>query len=571
MKTLPRLTLPAAFERTVSQHADRPAFGFVGEEPMTYREFGQRVRGVAAMLHERGIGKGDKVAILGENMPNWGIAYFATAILGAVAVPILQEFHESAISHIITHSEAKALVASDKLLAKVDPDQHSDLQTIVRMDDLELLTGSEPLDRLRETVIAGRARLERLMEQARRYRGIPAPEVEEDDTAAIIYTSGTTGHSKGVILSHKNIVYDAAVTAELVSFTPEERMVSMLPLAHTYECTLGLVIPVFFGSAVFYLKKPPTPRTLLPAMQEVKPTFVLMVPLIIEKIYKNRVAPKFKGSAFMRNIRKLGAANELLCKAACRKLEEALGGNLKCVCIGGAPLATEVEQFLRAGGFPYSVGYGMSETSPMVTGADPKVTRFRSCGPPVPGVEVRIDNPRPGTDVGEILIKGPIVMQGYYKAPRLTEETLQEGWLRTGDLGNLDADGYLYIRGRSKNVVLGPSGENIYPEEIESVINQNEYVIESLVYRQDGKLTARVHLNYELLEQGPLKSRKLIESDVRAKVLDLLETIRQEANKTAANFAKVVQIIEHTEPFEKTPTQKIKRYLYVDPEENGIA
>ncbi|MGE4505974.1 MAG: long-chain fatty acid--CoA ligase, partial [Desulfovibrionaceae bacterium] len=165
----------------------------------------------------------------------------------------------------------------------------------------------------------------------------------------------------------------------------------------------------------------------------------------------------------------------------------------------------------------------------------------------------------------------PIVMQGYYKAPRLTEETLQDGWLRTGDLGNLDADGYLYIRGRSKNVVLGPSGENIYPEEIESVINQNEYVIESLVYRQDGKLTARVHLNYELLEQGPLKSRKLIESDVRAKVLDLLETIRQEANKTAANFAKVVQIIEHTEPFEKTPTQKIKRYLYVDPEENGIA
>lgn len=572
MKELPALTLRAVFERCVTEYADRPALGFVGEQPMTYAEFGQKVRAMATLLHERGIGQGDRVAVLGENMPNWGVCYFATTILGAVVVPVLQEFHESAISHILTHSRAKGLFISERLLAKVDLSQHQDLGTVVRMDDLTVLAEEDTLHgRLRERVMAGRVQLERLRDQARKFRGLSQPDIDEDDLAAIIYTSGTTGHSKGVRLSHRNIVYDAQVTAELVSFTPEERMISMLPLAHTYECTLGLVIPIVFGSSVHYLQKPPTPRTLLPALKQVKPTFMLVVPLIIEKIYKNRVAPKFKGSTLLRTLRKLGPTNAMLCRAACKKLVEAFGGELKCMCIGGAPLSEEVERFLRAGNFPYSVGYGMTETAPMVTGIAPGKTRFRSCGPAVPGVEVLIDNPRPDTGVGEILVRGPIVMQGYHKAPKLTEEVFQNGWLRTGDLGVLDDDGYLYIKGRSKNVVIGPSGENIYPEEIESVLNQNEYVVESLVYRQDGKLTARVHLNYELLEQGPLKGDKLTQSEAHRKVLDLLESIRAEANATAASFAKVARIIEHTEPFEKTPTQKIKRYLYVNPEENGLS
>ncbi len=571
MIDLPQMTLREVFERSVTKFANKPALSFVGSEPMTYAEFGEQVLAISTLLHERGIGKGDSVAILSENMPNWGIAYFAVTTMGAIVVPILQEFHESQIRHILSHAEVKALFISDKLQTKADPDVHPELDTVIRLDDFTLDTGPDMRDKIKEQVMAGRKQLERLKDQARKFRGLKQPEIDEQDTAAIIYTSGTTGHSKGVVLTHKNIVYDADVTAALVDFSYDERLVSMLPLAHTSECTLGLVIPLFFGASIHYLDKPPTPRTLLPALQKVKPTVMLVVPLIIEKIYKNRVAPKFKGSGIMRSLTKIGPTNTLLCKMAVKKLIAAFGGKLRCMCIGGAPLSSEVETFLRTGKFPYTVGYGMTETSPMVTGAAPWETKYRSCGPTVPGVEVKIENPNPETGVGEILIKGPIVMKGYFKAPKLTEETFTDSWLRTGDLGLVDEDDFLFIMGRSKNVVIGPSGENIYPEEIEAVINQNEYVVESLVYRQDGKLTARVHLNYELLEQNIIDTKKMIESEVRAKVKELLENVRSEANKVAANFAKVVQIIEHTEPFEKTPTQKIKRYLYVDPEENGLA
>ncbi len=571
MNSLPKLTLDAVLKRSITHFAKRTALSFVDGESLDYAEFGERVQAVSRELRERGISKGDRIALLGENSPNWGIAYFSIVSMGAIAVPILQEFHESAIKHILTHAEAKALFISERLSAKVDVEAYGDLHTVIRLDNLSVDRGKDARDRFKEVIMTGRKTFERIKDHAKKYMNIGDISIEEDDEASIIYTSGTTGHSKGVVLTHKNIVYDAQVTAELVDFTPDERMVSMLPLAHTYECTLGLVIPIFYGASVHYLQKPPTPRTLLPALQKIRPTFMLVVPLIIEKIYKNRVAPALRGSILIRSLRKISPVNKILCTVAVKKLITAFGGKIKCMCIGGAPLAQEVERFLHTGGFPYSIGYGMTETSPMITGTDPKDTKFRSCGPPIPGLEIKIDKPNPQNGVGEILIKGPSVMKGYYKAPQLTEEAFQDGWLKTGDLGIIDTDGYLYIRGRSKNVVLGPSGENIYPEEIEAVLNQNEFVVESLVYRQDGKLTARVHLNYELLEQKILDTTKMIESEIHKKITELLESIKNEANQVAASFAKVVQIIEHSEPFEKTPTQKIKRYLYVDPQENGLA
>lgn len=570
MEALEKLTLDAVLDRSERLFSDRPALGFVDGDPITYGEFADQVRAVSGLLHQRGIRKGDRVALLSTNMPNWGVAYFAITTMGAVVVPILPDFHDNAVHHILVHCEAKAIFVAEKLLGKIEGGEFPNLETIVRVDDMRTLQGTDMRERLRDTVRAGRAQFERLRQYAMDVLDRKPPEIAEDDLASIIYTSGTTGHSKGVMLSHKNIVYDAQTTADLVEFTPEERMVSVLPLAHTYECTLGLVIPLFYGASVRYLQKPPTPRTLLPALEKIKPTFLLIVPLIIEKIYKNRILPKLRSGTMMRGLMKFKGTEKALHRMACNKLRKSFGGAIRCMCIGGAPLSAEVERFLFNGGFPYSVGYGMTETSPMVTGAGPNEARYRACGYPVPGVDVEIRNPHPQTGEGEIYIRGPIVMQGYYKAPQLTQETFEGEWLKTGDLGVLDEDGFLYIKGRSKNVVLGPSGENIYPEEIEAMLNEQEYVLESLVYSHEGKLTARVHLDYEQLDKLH-GFQKMIESEVRAKLREQLESLRQEVNSMVASFARIIKIVEHPEPFEKTPTQKIKRYLYVDPKENGLA
>lgn len=569
MEPLEKLTLKAVLDRSEHSFTDRPALSFVDGEPMTYGELGEQVRALSGLLYQRGVRSGDRVAILSTNMPNWGVAYFAITTMGAVVVPILPDFHDSAVQHILMHCEAKALFVSDKLFAKIEGSDFPELDTIIRLDDLTIIQGTDVRERIRDTVRAGRAQLDRLRQYAMDRLDRKQPKIEEDDLASIIYTSGTTGHSKGVMLSHKNIVYDAQTTADLVDFTPDERMVSVLPLAHTYECTLGLVIPIFFGASVHYLEKPPTPRTLLPAMEQIKPTFLLIVPLIIEKIYKNKILPKLRSSVMMRGLTRFKATEKALHRMACKKLIKSFGGSIRCMCVGGAPLSPEVERFLFNGGFPYSVGYGMTETSPMVTGADPKEVRYRACGYPVTGVEVKIENPHPETGEGEILIRGPIVMKGYYKAPHLTKEAFKDGWLKTGDLGVQDDAGFLYIKGRSKNVVLGPSGENIYPEEIEALLNEKEYVLESLVYSHEGKLTARVHLDYELLDKTH-GFQKMIESEVRAKLQERLEALRKEINSMVSSFAKIIKIIEHPEPFEKTPTHKIKRYLYVDPKENGL-
>lgn len=575
-------TLKNALTISAEKYADRPAVCFVGENPMTYREFKQLVDDVSLLLHSRDITKGDKVAILSENMPNWAAAYLAITCMGAVAVPILTEFHEGAVHHILRHSETKAIFVSKRLMHKLEEYESENLRTIIILNDFSLYTE----DGLRQTFKEGMAQAyksfgqvkeqikERISKEIEKYTDKgkqyirPSTEVEVDDVAAILYTSGTTGSSKGVILTHRNIVFNASRTADMVAVTTEDRLISVLPLAHTFECTLGMVLPIIRGASIHYLHRPPTPKTLLPAMGKVKPTFLLIVPLIIEKIFKNRVQPKLKGSGIMRNVMKLGAARKKLYRVAGKKLMEAFGGELRCMPIGGAFLAPEVEEFLMHSGLPYSVGYGMTETSPLVSGEPASTTRFRSAGRLLKGMEIKIDNPDPETGEGEILVKGPNVMQGYYKAPKVTEEVLMEdGFLRTGDLGYIDEDGYIFLRGRLKNVIIGPSGENIYPEEVESIIGECDYVLESLVYRAEGKLIARVHLDSEKLDEE-LGTGKMIESKASETVQKHLDSIKKTVNGKVSSFAKLSKVIEQVEPFEKTPTKKIKRYLYIDEEEN---
>lgn len=617
-------TLKDMLETTVRKYPDRVASSFVGGEPISYASFLERVQGLGGVLQELGVNPGDKVAIIGENMPNWAITYFAITTMGAIAVPILQEFHYSAVHHIIRHSEAKVVVASRRYIHKVESDNFPHLNTVVLMDDLSVESHDEHKTRFQEAADAASdkigqmsdaahdkfgkysdvasdkfgkysdvasdkfskysdvasdkfnhfsdvasGKLNKLSEAAKKFMERRAKEkpgfvLSSDSIAAILYTSGTTGHSKGVVLSHGNLISNVLAGVITIPVFETDRFLSVLPMAHTYECTVGLLVPVHCGSAVYYLQKPPTPRSLLPAMQVVKPTVINVVPLIIEKIYKSRIKPKLSRKGIVSGLMKFGVTRKQISRMAGKKLIEAFGGELRCMCIGGAALSPEVEVFLADANFPYAIGYGMTETSPLLAGSRPGLQRLRGIGPKLPGVELMIRNPDPKTGEGEVLAKGPNVMQGYYKAPNDTKDTFNEdGWLLTGDLGVFDEDGYLYIRGRLKNVIIGPSGENIYPEEVESIINGCDYVLESLVFESGNQVVARIHLNYEALDEE-FGVKGMIESEVRKKTKALLDAIREETNSKVSTFARLNRVIEQVEPFEKTPTQKIKRFIYLD-------
>jgi long-chain acyl-CoA synthetase len=558
------LTLPGILARSAERFPERPSLSYYDGEPMSYRAFKERVDEIAAFLSGRGIAHGDRVAILSENGPHWGVAFFAATTLGAVAVPILADFASPEVLHVLRHSEAKAVFVSEKQYAKLEDAAFDHLKLRILIDDFTLIDADTSRDRLRKLIADGEQELRKILNKALKWVGRHPDRVREDDLASIIYTSGTTGHTKGVMLSHRSIVGDAAATVKVVEVNSEDRFLSLLPLAHVYECTLGLVAPVRQGSSVSYIRKPPSAAVLLPALQAVRPTIVLSVPLIIEKMVRAKVFPALEGKRAVRWAAKIPSLRRTIYKAAGRKLQDAFGGSLKLFCIGGAALAPEVEAFLREAGFPYAIGYGLTETSPLVTASTVAGTRLRSAGQALSGVEIRILAPDPQNGEGEILVRGITIMKGYYKDPEKTAAVLTpEGWLRTGDLGCLDADGYLTIKGRLKNVIIGPSGENIYPEIIESIINRQEPVAESLVYERDGQLTARVHLDGEKMD-ALITQRKFTEAQTREYIKTTLADIKRRVNENVAAFSRLSRIIEQTEPFEKTATQKIKRFLYLD-------
>jgi long-chain acyl-CoA synthetase len=365
------------------------------------------------------------------------------------------------------------------------------------------------------------------------------------------------------MLTHKNIVWTAQQSWLIQNIVPGDRFLSVLPLSHTFENTLGLILPVKYGANVNYLQKPPVASVLLAALKQVRPTVMLVVPLIVEKIYKTKILPEINRKTATRILYKIPVFRKLLNRVAGKKLYETFGGCLKFFGIGGAKLDDNVERFLMEGGFPLAIGYGMTESSPLLAGAGVGKTRFLSTGTPVVGVQIRIDNPDPKTGQGEIQAKGENVMLGYYKEPEITNETFtSDGWLKTGDLGYFDKDGNLYIKGRIKNMIVGSSGENIYPEEIESVINRMEYVLESLVVQQKGRLVALVHLNMEELEKKyqDMKSEAVTYMNERAE--ELLKDIQRKVNEESNKFSQIQRIVLQQNPFEKTPTQKIKRFMY---------
>ena len=545
-ENLEKLTFPSVFGETVRKCGDRWAYAFAGEEPMSYNAVNTDILAVMAMLERNGIVPGDKVAILSTNMPNWGIAYFAITFMGAVAVPVLPDFSATEVENVLKHSETRALFISSGLLQRVEGSVIQNLPLIIQIEDFALVNRKP-----------GSADFERGALPAGKY------DVEEDDLASIIYTSGTTGRSKGVMLTHRNIVFNAMKGKVIQYIDENDRFLSVLPLSHTYENTLGLILPMLGGSCVYYLRKPPTPSVLLPALAEVRPTMMLTVPLIMEKIYYNRILPSFDKNVVIRLLYRIPLIRKKLNGIAGKKLLSTFGGSLKFFGIGGARLNRNVEKFLIEAGFPYSVGYGLTETAPLLAGANPQNTIFESTGPAIEGIELKINNPDRVSGEGEIWAKGPNVMKGYYKEPEMTREVLTpDGWFRTGDLGLMDSNGNIYIKGRLKNMILGASGENIYPEEIESVINNFRFVVESLVIQQKGKLVALVHLNMEELEKKYHHLKEDMTKQFDGKKEELLSELKDYVNSKVNKFSQINKVVLQPLPFQKTATLKIKRFLY---------
>ena len=558
------LTLRAILDRSVRLFPQHVAVSYADGDPILYKDFKNQVDHLSAFLQDQGIGENDTVAIIGENGPNWGIAFFAVTTMGAVAVPILPDFHTSEVHHILRHSESKAIFVSQRFFDKVEDLSLDKFRSIILLDDFSIIGAETSKVRLKKLLEEGGKELKKIKNAVLRMAGILPEIVDEDRLASIVYTSGTTGHSKGVMLSHKNLVSNARATTEVVTVGETDKMLSILPLAHVYECTLGLIIPIMKGAAIYYLRKPPTAAVLIPALAKVKPTMMLSVPLIIEKMYKQRILPEINSKRILRLVYRFPLVRKRINRIAGKKLLALFGGQLRIFCIGGASLSSEVEKFLREAGFPYAIGYGLTETSPLLAGTNQKHTRFRSTGPALPGVEIRIAVPNQRTGEGEILVRGDSVMKGYYHDPERTAEVFSaDGWFKTGDLGYLDAGNYLYIRGRLKNVIIGPSGENIYPEAIESVIYRSDIVLESLVFQDQESLSARVHLDYEKLDLE-FTANHLGRKQIEERIAALLEDVRKQVNTQVSSFSRISRVIEQTEPFEKTPTQKIKRYLYTN-------
>lgn len=534
-------TLYEVLHESIKKFSDHIALSQWQGEDITYSQVGERVAQLQETLVSAGLNPGDKVAILSSNMPNWGISYFAVTTAGYVAVPILPDFTTEDLDRIIEHSETKALLVSDKLFNKVSKTTTDRLNIVIRTKNLSIIS-------------------QRVKEQGS--TAIPKPE----DLAAIIYTSGTTSSPKGVMLSHYNISAQTWLIEPLFRLKDDDVLLSVLPLSHTYECSLGLVYAFSAGCHMVYLDKAPTVSVLTAALKEVRPTIMIIVPLIIEKIYRARVLAKFTSNAFWRTIYKVGFMRRYLHRVAGKKLLKFFGGRIRFLGIGGAKLDTNAEKFLYEAKVPYAIGYGLTETAPLLAGAVGDMVRIGSTGPILEGIEARIENVNLETGQGEIVVKSPSQMMGYYKNEEATREVMtSDGWFRTGDLGCFDEDGWLYIKGRLKNMIVGPSGENIYPEDIETVLNSHVFISESVVTEQEGHLVALVHFDKEAIEA---RYEELVDKWKQTKQEwerfkdETMAEIKEYVNARVNRNSRITEVVEEEEEFVKTPTKKIRRFLY---------
>jgi len=494
---------------------------------------------------------GSKIAILGKNSRNWAVAYMSALLNGSTTVPILPDFHREDVMHILDHSESNLLFVSEEYYPEVDIEKLPKIQAILKLNDFTLLFSRT--QELRDDL----DHLQRLFDEKFPHgldpEGFKVPAVPNTEIVTINYTSGTAGFSKGVVLDYNSFMANLQYAQDNMPLEPGNRIVGFLPLAHTFGCAFDFIFPTTLGCHITFLSKIPSPQVILKAFNDIKPHLVMFVPLVLEKIYTNRILPKLRKPA-MKVMLAIPGINKVIYRKVGATLAESFGNRFREVVIGGAALNQEVETFLKKVGFKFAVGYGMTECGPLVSYASWRMHRNGASGRPVDTLEMKIDSFDPYNEVGEIMVRGENVMKEYYKNPEATQAALTEdGWLRTGDLGLFDKDHFIYIKGRSKNLILGPSGQNIYPEAIESKLNNMLYVTESVVVDRNGKLVALIFPDQEVLKSGEMTQDDLVEA---------MEKNRIALNTRLPKYMQVTAIELVSEEFEKTPKKSIKRYLY---------
>lgn len=544
----------ALIQKSIIDNWDRDALTDYKGQTLQFHDVARKIEKLHILFENSGIQKGDKIALCGRNSSQWAVAFLATLTYGAIAVPILHEFNAEQVHNIVNHSEARLLFVGDHVATIIDPQAMPTLEGIINNPDYSLMVSrTDKLTYAREHLneLYGKKFPKYFRKEHVSYYQEQSPE----ELAVINYTSGTTGFSKGVMLPYRALWsnFDFAISVLGTTIKAGDKVISMLPMAHMYGMAFEFIFEFLHGCHVYYLNRVPSPAIIAQALADIRPRIVIAVPLIIEKIIRKKVFPKIQNNR-MRLLLQMPVISKKVREMICQEVLKAFGGNMYEVIIGGAALNQEVERFLKRIDFPYTVGYGATECAPIICYRDWHTFVPGSCGCAALHQEVKIVSPDPQRIPGEILTKGPNVMLGYYKNPEATAETIdRDGWYHTGDLGTMDADGNVFINGRSKNMLLGPNGQNIYPEEIEDKLNSMTMVIESIVVQRDNKLVALVHPDMD-----EVKNMGFSEEDLK----NIMEQNRNGLNELIPAYEKISEIEIHMEEFEKTPKKSIKRYLY---------
>jgi long-chain acyl-CoA synthetase len=537
-------------EQSIRQNWDIEALSNYKEKGYSYRQIAEKILRLHMLFRDSGIQEGDKIALVGRNSANWCVIYLATVTYGAVTVPILPDFKPEDLTNIILHSDSKLLFVDDKIYETLDITKMPDIAGVFSVDDFRLIRAVKLEIKDLFLVLDENFR--------KKYPSIEQKDVKfsditNDKVAVISYTSGTTGFSKGVMITHNSLSANVRFAQNNMPLKPGDPLVSFLPLAHTYGCAFEFLFPFTIGCHITILSKTPSPQIIIQAFKEIKPRLILSVPLVIEKIFKKQLLPVI-GKTQMKLMLAIPGVNILIHNKIRNKLVETFGGEFHEIVVGGAAFNADAEKFFKKIGFRFTVGYGMTECGPLISYASWDTTKLGASGRAVDTLEVTIDSPDPENVVGEIILRGENVMAGYYKNEKATKDIIDdEGWMHTGDLGVIDKEGNIYIKGRSKSMILGPSGKNIYPEEIEAVINNKTYVTESVVISEDNKLIALVNPDLEAMKKDNITEEQLPA---------ILETIRKEVNERLPEFMAVSKFRVHKEEFAKTPKRSIKRFLY---------
>ena len=536
-------------ETSLKSNWDLPAFSNYQGEEFSYEKVAKKILWLHFIFEKKKIKSGDKIAVIGKNSMNWAITYLATISYDAVIVPILPDFAADDIHHIVNHSETVMLFAANEIFDEIDDEKMPALSVIFSLTDFSVL-----FERKNSmTTILEKAEQNDKSNRFLKAENFQLPEVGNDKLASIVYTSGTTGFSKGVMLTHNNLAANLVYAHKNMPLKAGDNIVSFMPLAHSYGCAFEFLFPFTLGCHITFLSKIPSPKIIVKAFKEIRPQLILSVPLIIEKIYKKQIKPQIDKPP-IKIILKLPLLNKLIYRKIYNKLAESFGGNFHEIVIGGAALNKDVEKFFRKLNFPYTIGYGMTECAPLISYSPWKVHKLGSVGKIVDTLQIKIDSENSQETVGEILVCGENVMSGYFKNEEITRKTIDEnGWLHTGDMGIIDKDGFIFIKGRSKNMILDASGQNIYPEEIESKLNNFPFVQESIVVEKDKKLVALIYPDYEAVDASDFDDARLEE---------YLEKIRKDINAELPAYSKISKMEIRSEEFDKTPTKKIKRFLY---------